>query len=271
MTDQTLTVDGIDVQVVQLGAGPTLLWLHGYASHPGEDEFLERLATGYRVVAPVHPGFGEVSRIPWVRSMEDLAFYYRHVIETLGGGHVTLAGHSVGGWIASEFAVRFSHLLRGLVLIAPFGLRHDGNPPADIFMLDDVQRRERAWHDISRAPATSGPPSLPAIRDLEMTAQLGWEPRLFDPRLAERLRWIDVPTLIVWGEQDRIVPAAYAQEWTKLVREADKVIIPDAGHYVHVERPEACAAAIAGSAAGLRTDDHAADHADDHADAAGRR
>ncbi len=84
---------------------------------------------------------------------------------------------------------------------------------------------------------------------MEMTAQLGWEPRLFDPRLAHRLRWIDVPTLIVWGEQDRIVPAGYAREWAKLIRHADKVIIPDAGHYVHIERPEACAAAITRSAA----------------------
>jgi pimeloyl-ACP methyl ester carboxylesterase len=181
--------------------------------------------------------------------MEDVAFYYRHLIQNLDGGSVTLAGHSLGGWIASEFAVRFGHLLRALVLIAPLGLRRDGDPPADIFMLDAAQRRERAWHDLSRAPVRSGPPSLPDIRDMEMTAQLGWGPRLFDPRLAERLRWIDVPTVIVWGERDRIVPAVYAEEWAGLIRKADKVIIPDAGHYVHVERPEACAAAIAESAA----------------------
>jgi pimeloyl-ACP methyl ester carboxylesterase len=135
-------------------------------------------------------------------------------------------------------------------------------------MLDAAQRRKRAWHDLSRAPAGSGPPSLADIRDMEMTAQLGWEPRLFGPRLAERLRWIDVPTVIVWGEQDRIVPSVYAEEWAGLIKKADKVVIPDAGHYVHVERPAACAAAIALLAA------HPADMADragpaDTADPAG--
>jgi len=250
MTEQTLTVDGIEVQSTQLGAGPTLVWLHGYSSHPGEQAFLERLATGYRVVAPVHPGFGEVSRLPWIRSMEDMAFYYRMVIEDVGGGgRVLLAGHSLGGWIASEFAVRFSHLLDGLVLIAPFGLRRADLPVTDIFMLSDAERHERGWHDRARAPAAPDPSSLSAIRDLEMTAQVGWEPRLFGPRLAERLRWIDVPTMIVWGDQDRIVPAAYAQTWDALTPRSSKMIIPDAGHYVHIERPEACVAAFAGSAA----------------------
>jgi pimeloyl-ACP methyl ester carboxylesterase len=249
MTDRMLAVDGIDVPAAQLGAGPTLVWLHGYDSHPGEEEFLEHLAAAHRVVAPVHPGFGEVNRLPWIRSMEDVAFYYRDLIRGLGAGQVTLAGHSLGGWIAGEFAVRFSHLLRALVLIAPLGLRLAGDPPADLFMLDAAQRRERAWRDPSRAPVPPGPPSLSDIRDMEMTAQLGWEPRLFGPRLAERLRWIDVPTVIVWGERDRIVPAVYAEEWAGPIKKADKVIIPDAGHYVHVERPRECAAAIARSAA----------------------
>jgi pimeloyl-ACP methyl ester carboxylesterase len=250
MTERTLTIEGVDIPLTELGTGPTLLWLHGYDSHPGEEDFLGRLARHYRVIAPVHPGFAEVSRLPWVQSMEDMAFYYRHVLAQVAAGErVMLAGHSLGGWIAAEFAVRFSHLLRGLVLVAPFGLRSEQAPAADLFMLTAVDRRERAWHDAAAAPAPDHA-SLRAIRDLEMTAQLGWEPRLFDPRLAGRLRWVDVPVLLVWGEQDRIVPLGCAQTWLEHLRAARQLIVPDAGHYPHVEHAASCANAIRGLAAG---------------------
>jgi pimeloyl-ACP methyl ester carboxylesterase len=243
--DRTIRIDDIDIRMAEHGDGDrTLLWLHGYGGHPGAAPFLGQLADRFQVLVPEHPGFGATERLPWVRTREDMALYYRHLLrEVADGGRVVLAGHSLGGWLAAEFAIRFSHLLEALVLVAPLGLRLPDRPPADIFMLPDEERQRLEWHDASRMPAPSDDPLAP-IRDKEMTAQLAWEPRLFDPRLHERLRWIDVPTVLVWGEHDGIVDPAHADAWASVLPDAERVVVRDAGHLPHVEQPSEFAAAV---------------------------
>jgi pimeloyl-ACP methyl ester carboxylesterase len=243
--ERTIRIDDIDVRMTEQGDGDTtLLWLHGYGGHPGGAPFVGELAERFRVLVPEHPGFGGTERLPWVRTREDMALYYRHVLRQVApGSPVVLAGHSLGGWLAAEVAIRFSHLLEALVLVAPMGLRLADRPVADIFMLTDEEREVLEWHDRSRMPAPPEDPLAP-IRDREMTAQLAWEPRLFDPRLHERLRWIDVPTVLVWGEHDGVVDPAYAAVWASGIGAAETVVVPDAAHLPHVEQPGPFAAAV---------------------------
>lgn len=245
MLEWTVHVDGVAVPVLEIGSGAPLLWLHGEAGRLQPQGLPHRLTDRHRVVVPEHPGFGETERIPWIRSMDDMALYFRHFLHEAGiEAPLVVAGHSLGGWVAAELAVWFSPLVDVLVLVAPLGLRLPERPVADIFMLEDDVLRELEWHDVRRAPAPADPSSVPHIRNLEMTAHLAWEPRLFDPRLAERLRWIDVPTLLVWGDHDRVVDTRYADEWASRIDGARKVVVPDAGHHPHIEQPEAFADAV---------------------------
>lgn len=249
MTEWTRVLDQVSAHGTQAGEGQTLLWLHGYSSETDESPFINRLGRHYRVLAPQHPGFGSTER-GFIRTMEDLALWYRHLLsEEAAGQRVVLAGHSLGGWIAAEFAYRFPHLIDRLVLVAPMGLRLPDTPFADIFMLTDGARRELEWTDDATRPTAPDQPTLAGIHDAEMTAQLAWEPRLFAPRLAERLRWIDAPTTVVWGAGDQIVPPAYADHWVAHLPDATAHIIAGAGHYVHLERPDACLDVIVRSAA----------------------
>lgn len=251
--ERTIRIDETDVRVTEQGDGDrTLVWLHGSGGHPGELPFVRLLAEQYRVVVPEHPGFGTTDRLPWVRTREDMALYYRHLLRQLSPDtRVVLAGHALGGWIAADVAIRFSHLLDALVLVDPLGLRLPDHPPADIFMLDDDAQRRLEWHDEGSVPPPHEDP-LAHIRDQEMTAQLAWEPRLFDPRLAERLRWIDVPTVLVWGEHDGIVDPVYADAWAAGIPDTETILVRDAAHFPHVEQPETFATTVTAALDGRR-------------------
>ena len=77
-------------------------------------------------------------------------------------------------------------------------------------------------------------------------AKFSWQPRLCNPRLARWLHRVRVPVHVVWGDQDRIIPPAYANAFRDLLPEAKLTLIPDAGHLPHVERAEAALAAMRG-------------------------
>jgi len=70
--------------------------------------------------------------------------------------------------------------------------------------------------------------------------RLAFHPYLHSRRLKERLRFVDAPTLIIWGEQDRLLGAEHAREWQARLLHAQVALIQGAGHFPHVERPEAC-------------------------------
>lgn len=240
-----VTVDGVTVSLLDSGRGAPLVFLHGSAGRPGLAPFFLEMATDHRVLVPEHPGYGRSTRIPWVRDITDLALYYRHLLrDVLGLDAVTLVGHNVGGWLAVEMSIWFPELVSRLVLLDAHGLRLARSPSLDLFTVPGAQLQVAGWADPERAPEPRPPADLVGIRNKAMTAQLAWNPRLHGPRLAERLRWITAPTLVVWGEADRVVPVQHADAYTESIPGAERTLIPDAGHYPHLEQPTAVAAAI---------------------------
>ena len=102
---------------------------------------------------------------------------------------------------------------------------------------------ERSRLDQALAEARLAAPQTPemvdvALKNKHTTARLAWEPRLHDPHLPKWLHRIDVPTHIVWGREDKLVPVAYAQAFAKLIPGARVTIIPDCGHLPHVEKAD---------------------------------
>jgi len=114
---------------------------------------------------------------------------------------------------------------------------------ADMHALPQDEYRRLAWadpmngeRDLTQMPDTE----LAAIaRGREAFALFGWKPYMHNPRLKRWLHRIDIPTLLLWGEQDGIVSAEYCQAWCHEILGARLETIPDAGHFPHWEQPEA--------------------------------
>ena len=238
-----IEVDGCKVNLRRGGSGQPLLFLHGASGAPAVLPFMEKLAERFEVLVPEHPGYGLSDEPEWLENIHDVAYFYLDFLRSLQLDKVTLVGSSMGGWMAMEMAVRDTSRIGSLVLVAPAGIRAPGVEPADIFLLPPEEVVRRLFFDPKLAAARLAEPMTPEALDMSLknrhtTARLAWEPRLYDPNLPKWLHRIGVPVKIIWGKEDRILPAAFADHYRKLFPKADIEIVPDCGHLPHVERAE---------------------------------
>lgn len=234
---QELIVNGVRTVVYTAGAGDPVVFLHGAGTASGFDWTLP-LAEDRRLVVPVHPGFGESDDDASISSVHDYVMHYLDLFEELGLEHFDLVGHSLGGWIASELAVEHSRMLQRLVLVSPVGLRVREAPAADLFR---IPPEELLGMLTENPPPASGPPSLDLVvnsfRETASFARVAWE-RPYDPKLSRWLHRVSVPTLLLWGAKDKIVPAAQGEAWSKLIPGSRLEVVADRGHLILEEDPE---------------------------------
>jgi pimeloyl-ACP methyl ester carboxylesterase len=246
-----LSAHGIELEVLRRGAGPPLLWLHGFHALDGRMAFLDALAQRVEVIAPSHPGFGHSPRPHDFDSVYDLVQLYLGVLDRLGD-RITLVGHSFGGWLAAEIAVTCRHRIDRLVLVDALGIKvSDRETPdiLDVFNTHPREVRRRTWHDPDRWA-----PDFDAMTDEELgvyhrawesLSLYGWHPYMYNPRLRRWLRRVSVPTLVLWGESDRIVTPEYGRAYAAAIPGARFETIAAAGHHPHVEQPAAFVARLA--------------------------
>jgi pimeloyl-ACP methyl ester carboxylesterase len=252
MSAERMTVAGIDLEVLRRGAGPPLVYLHGMETLDPRAPFLDLLARRRTVIAPSSPGFGASPRPAEFETVYDLVQLHLALIDALPAGKVTLVGHSFGGWLAAEIAVACSHRLDRLVLIDAFGIKLGDRETADIFDVfnaspDEVRRR--SWHDPGRfAPDFDALPDAEIIayaRGRDALCLYGWQPYMYNPRLARWLRRIAVPTLVLWGDSDGIVAPDYGRAYSRLIPGVRFELVEHAGHSPQIEQPEVVAGHIA--------------------------
>jgi pimeloyl-ACP methyl ester carboxylesterase len=236
-------VGNIAVRLFRDGAGEPVLFLHGGGGVPPWNAFFERLAGRYDVLVPEHPGYSTAENAATIRSVADAAMYYLDFLDGLATGPVHLVGHSLGGWIAAELAVRNCTQLLSLTLIAPAGIRVKGVPSGDFFLWSPEELARNRFHDQTfaereLAQVVSEEEADRALVNRFMTARLAWEPRLFNLALERWLHRIRVPSLVLWGENDKLLPSAYAKRWGERVPGARVELIDACGHLPHVEKPE---------------------------------
>lgn len=241
---QTVQIDGCTVSYLRAGSGPPLLFLHGSAGIARWLPWMQRLAASYDVIAPDHPGWGRSDVPGWLDNIHDLAYFYLDFLRTLGLERVHLVGHSIGGWLGCEIAVRDTSSLTSLTLVAPAGLRAQGVQMFDIFLASAETGLRAAYNDQAYVEQLLAQPVSDEQMDINLrnryaTARVGWQPRLFDPHLHKWLHRIDVPTLVIWGADDRIVPVAHSVEFTSRIPGAREATIPACGHVPQVERQDA--------------------------------
>ena len=244
-----LDVRGTPLQLLTAGEGPPLLFLHGAGAGGRWLSFQDALARRFRVLSPTHPGHGGSPAAEWIEDVRDLAFLYLDLLDGLRLDRVHLVGASLGGWIAAEIAVMASHRLHSLVLIDPVGIKVDGWIYPFLFGMELPQIVGTIFHRpeaaLALAPKDYSIDTLVELyRQNTALARVAWNPYLYDPRLRRRLARITAPTLLAWGEHDRLAPLACADAWRKEIPGARLTTFSRSGHVPQLEEPEAVAAAI---------------------------
>jgi pimeloyl-ACP methyl ester carboxylesterase len=236
---ETIDVCGRPTVIMHGGDGPAFVYLH---STLGESfrwlPFYQAWSKHFTVYVPTHPGFGKSGGFAQIDTVEDMAFHYVELFDALGLGEVILGGVSLGGWIAAEFAVRWPERVKKLWISGSPGLWVDEEPLPDLFreVADPDKLRARVFHDpkgpmaqMVIVPNPDEERRLAGYQAMTVLARLVWE-RPYDPKLAERLHRVQCPTLLLWGEHDRLVPPSYGQAYKKYLPHAEWKIIPECGH-----------------------------------------
>ena len=236
-------IGGARIQLLRGGQGPPLLFLHGAAGGGLWLPFLEGLARRFTVYAPAHPGFGRSEDPEWLEGIDDLVHFYLDVLEELGHSKVHLMGLSLGGWIAAELATVCSHRLARLVLVDAAGIRVKGAAVPDLFLMSPEEAQRTIFGNPAAAAAIYPPDPTPEqleilLRQRATVARLAWNPYFHNPKLSRRLHRIRVPTLVVWGQEDRLFPLAHARAFQEAIPGARLAVLPGCGHVPPLDRPE---------------------------------
>jgi pimeloyl-ACP methyl ester carboxylesterase len=229
------TINGVKIVMRTAGEGEPLLFIHGAGTFHGF-QFAEKWTRQFRVLLPFHPGFGESDDDASMLDMHDYVMHYVELLDQLKLEKVKLVGFSLGGGLAARLAAEHNHRFSKLVLVAPAGLRDRENPTLDVLSLspEEVPALLVSNFDVIKKHLPSAPdPDFAAARYREATtvARLLWE-RPWDRKLPRLLGRLKMPTLLLWGADDRLVPAAQASTWKSFIRDAEVSIVKGAGHLV---------------------------------------
>jgi pimeloyl-ACP methyl ester carboxylesterase len=241
VTETHITVGGTRTKLLRGGSGAPLLYLHSAGGETMWFPFHEMLAQHFEVFAPAHPGFDSSEGLEKIDTIEDLAFHYLDLLDHMGWDKVRVMGTSLGAWLAAEIATRWSNRLEKMVLVDAAGLSVDGAPYGPLWELarEPEKLREIIFADpqsplaqMMIMPPEQMPESLLLLqfKAAEASARVAWKPYLHNPKLRGRLGRIKVPTLVVWGEQDRLIPIAHARAWAAGIAGARLVTLPNCGH-----------------------------------------
>jgi 4,5:9,10-diseco-3-hydroxy-5,9,17-trioxoandrosta-1(10),2-diene-4-oate hydrolase len=265
-----IVVDGSPVNVIELGpdreraATQPLVFVHGLSgSWPNWLEQLPAFGADHRVIALDLPGFGHSPMPPQKISISNYARILEHLLDGLGIDAAAVVGNSMGGFIGAELAIAFPQRVERLVLVSAAGLSthgHRGSKQAlaAIRPLERIVMASGAW----AASKSDAVVRRARLRELALGVVVRHPDRL-DPALAaeqvrgagtpgfvqgleavidyeirERLGEIACPTLIVWGDHDRLISVRDADVFAELIPDSHKVIFGDTGHMAMLERPD---------------------------------
>lgn len=262
-------VQGAPVNTIELGpesadAGKPLVFVHGLSgSWPNWLEQLPAFAREHRVIALDLPGFGH-SPMPAAKlSIAGYARMLDGLLDRLEIDAAAVIGNSMGGFIAAELAISFPQRVERLVLVSAAGIsthQHRGSVLATpaLRRIERVLMAGGAWaaaksdtvagrarlRDLTLSVVARHPSRLPAplaaeqLRGAGKPGFLQGFEAVLDYEISERLGEIACPTLIVWGDSDRLISVRDADVFAELIPNSHKVVFADTGHVAMLERPD---------------------------------
>lgn len=239
----------VDVRFLDEGTGRALLLLHGGGGPQTVTPFAERLASvrPARVITPTHPGFAGTPRPSWLTTMRQLAELYTRLLDELDVARVTVIGNSIGGWITAEMALIEPSRAAAFVIVDGVGIEVPGHPIADFFALTPREVAELSYHDPDRYgidPSKLAPEALQIMAGNRAALALYAGTAMSDPTLAGRLAAVNKPSLVLWGDSDRIAGVDYGRALGRAITGAEFEILADTGHLPQIESPEKLIEAI---------------------------
>jgi len=243
--EETVAAAGVELALLRGGSGKPLLILHDELGYPGWMAWNEKLAQDRTLLIPLQPGFGKTPRIDWIRSYRDLAGFYSQVLRELRLEPIDVIGFSAGGFIAAEMAAADPRIFSRMVLVAPMGIKPTDGEIMDIFALTVRNHLLATVADAAKTPeftkiygAHMTPEQFEAFEDARSeTARLGWEPFMHNPSLSYLLRGMKIPTLLMWGMGDRIVPRGCIDAYRAAIEGAQIALVEGVGHRPEMENP----------------------------------
>ena len=224
---------------LERGEGEAVVLLHGLMGAMDHwDGVIEVLGDGYRAMAPSLPIFDPVLA---ETSIPELARHVVRLLEALEIEHAVVGGNSLGGHVAVEVALAHPDRVSGLILTGSSGLFERGftrNVPHAPSAEYVRTKMEEVFYD----PALVTPGWVEGVRRLVTTRATALRVLQF-ARAAKRhsvegdLARVAVPTLLVWGKDDRITPVDVAERFHALIPESELVLLPNCGHAPMLEHP----------------------------------
>jgi pimeloyl-ACP methyl ester carboxylesterase len=240
-----LDINGIDTMVLTAGVGDPVVFFHGAGTGTGFNWLLP-IAEHFRLIVAHHPGFGR-SGGPALPGVDHLARHQLDVLDRLGITRFHLVGQSMGGWTAATLASYSTHRIVTLALVAPVGLDVPEHPTVNLLAVPpaDLPGYLTTNQAILAPPGGPSPEFIAErIRELESFATVQKHGLTHESGLGRWLHRIDVPTLLLWGDADRVVPFAQAAVWAAAIPKATIKRFPGAGHLLFEERSDTALALV---------------------------
>jgi pimeloyl-ACP methyl ester carboxylesterase len=248
--ERTVDVRGVATHLFEAGepTAPPLLYLHGILVGNMWLDYHKALAQNFHIFAPDIPGFGLTECPNWMRDINDYVLYLRDLLDVLNLEKPFIIGHSIGGWMAAEVAVWYPERVSKLVLVNALGLRVKGTPIPNIFALTPEEVIGICFENIMAAQ-----PLMPLdvnvdymfsqYKQFSTLASLLWNPG-YDPKLEHRLARVTSPTLLLWGEHDRLTAPVYGDTYHNLIVGSKLIKLVGRGHMPMLEHAEEWSTAI---------------------------
>ena len=255
--DKTITLFGQSIHYFDAGTGPVVVLLHGLGAR--KEDWLpvfEPMAQKYRLLVPDQIGFGKSDKPLLDYSVQTYVDFLNEFLRQLKVEKASLVGESLGGWIAALYVAEIgggAHLtpVEKLVLVDAAGLKQDQTipdlNPSSLAAMRGVL--EAVFYDTSWVNEDA----LRKIFTDKLAVHDGYTVRSFlgnptreKERLDERLGSIKVPTLVVWGKQDKLLPIAAGEKYAAGTAGAKLVSFDKCGHVPPIEKTEEFLAAVTG-------------------------
>jgi pimeloyl-ACP methyl ester carboxylesterase len=240
-TETAVELAGAKLHLTRAGSGRSLLVLHHDIGSPERLDFYDGLASRFDVLVPHHPGYGKSERPQWLRSVRDVAVMYQLMLSDLAVDQVSLIGLGFGGWIAAEMATMAPREFHRLVLVGAMGLKPLEGDILDQAIVSYLDYARAGFHDQAAFAKVYGDVSTDQLVEWdlcrEMCFRIAWKPYMYSQTLPHLLGGVRTPALVVWGDDDKVVPRSAGERYAALLPKARFETVRAAGHCVEMEQP----------------------------------